>query len=114
MGFYHDTTVLFGSRVEVDDPHKLYWQVIDALPEAERILGQQGVQASLIGSVDREEVYLYTDHQSLDIGKSFSTAEYKGKDDIVNLWAERIQQASRELGITLAMEPGWVTIHEYR
>lgn len=110
MGFYHSTTVLFGAKVKTDDPHKTEYHVFD-LDTAEKAFSRFGVQHSLAGAADREEVYLYTVYHNLEIGDTFSTAEDNG--DFINLWRDRIETCANTLGVEIE-NVGWVTIHEYR
>jgi hypothetical protein len=110
MAFYHDTTVIYGARVVTDDPHKLNYHVLD-LPAAEGVLSKFGVQNSLFGANDREQVYLYTVHHNLEIGDTFSTAVVHGP--MMQLWQDRIVECAKTLGIEIE-DTGWITIHEYR
>jgi hypothetical protein len=108
MGFYHSTTVLYGSCIVTDNPYS-YLAKLET-EGVENTLNKWKVWWSLNGAADSQELYLSSVYKSLDIGETFTSAGYE--EDALYNYRHNLRECAKELDLEI-FEPGWVTIHNY-
>jgi hypothetical protein len=108
MVFYHSTTVLYGSLIVTDNPYAYLSRM--ETEAVENTLNKWKVWWSLNGAADSQELYLSSVYKSLDIGETFTSADYE--EIALYTYRHNLRGCAIELGVEIG-EPGWITIHNY-